>query len=174
MPSEELSMDARLLEKVLSAFKKVGLEAVLVGNSAAAVHGAPVTTQDADCVIRETGLNIKKAKAAAKELGLSMCQPFLPASDVVRLEGGGIQVDLMFSMNRKSFEQVRSKATRMTVGSASVWVLSLEEIIAAKRRANRPKDRAVMPILEETLRVKKALAAMGEGVSASPRRVRKR
>ena len=58
-PSGVMTMDARLLEKIFSTFKKVGLEVVLVGNMAAAVHGAPVTTQDADCVIRETELNMK-------------------------------------------------------------------------------------------------------------------
>ncbi len=160
MPSEYrgphpggMTMDAKLLERVLLAFKKVGLEVVLVGNAGAAVHGSPVTTLAADCVIRETALNMKKARAAAKDLGCTISQPFLPASDVVRLEGGGLQVDLMYSIDQRSFEHIRSRAVWKSVGSAKVRVACMEDIIQSKRKANRPKDRAMIPILEETLRV---------------------
>lgn len=173
MPSNGMTMDARLLEKIFSAFKKVGLEVVLVGNAAAAVHGAPVTTQDADCVVRDTELNMKKAKAAAKELGASLSQPFLPASDVVRLLGGGLQVDLMFSMNARTFNHLRSRSVLKTIGSVKVRVASLEDIIASKRKANRPKDRAALPILEETLRVKEALDELDEDTTDTMRMMKK-
>lgn len=169
-----MTMDSRLLEKILAAFQKVGLEVVLVGNAAAAVHGAPVTTQDADCIVRDTELNMRKARAAAQELGASISQPFLPASDVVRLLGNGIQVDLMFSMSRRTFNHIRSRAVQMSVGSARAWVASLEDIIESKRKANRPKDRAALPILEETLRVKKALADMGVDTAGMPKETKRR
>lgn len=39
-----------------------------------------------------------------------------------------------------------------------IWVASLEDIIAAKEAANRPKDRATLPLLKEALEVQKAVA----------------
>jgi hypothetical protein len=51
-----------------------------------------------------------------------------------------------------SFESVRSRSTAIEVGGCLVRVASLEDVIRGKRTANRPKDRAVLPILEEVLR----------------------
>ena len=35
----------------------VGLDAIVIGNSAAALHGVPVTTQDIDIFVRDTPRN---------------------------------------------------------------------------------------------------------------------
>jgi len=43
---------APLLSRLAGALERHGLEAVLIGNSAAAVHGAPVTTLDFDFMFR--------------------------------------------------------------------------------------------------------------------------
>jgi hypothetical protein len=48
-------MEAKpILVGVARALREQGLEAVLIGNSAAAVQGAPVTTMDIDFLIRKT------------------------------------------------------------------------------------------------------------------------
>lgn len=59
--------------------------AVLVGNAAAALQGAPVTTLDFDFMVRDTKLNLKKLRTLARALKMSMSQPFSPASDLYRL-----------------------------------------------------------------------------------------
>jgi hypothetical protein len=41
-----------LLSRIVIALQECGLEAVLIGNAAAAMHGAPVTTLDFDFAIR--------------------------------------------------------------------------------------------------------------------------
>ncbi|MCX7404312.1 MAG: hypothetical protein NT089_01090 [Planctomycetia bacterium] len=43
-----------LLGRILGALKEHHLEAVLIGNAAAAIHGAPVTTLDFDFMFRDT------------------------------------------------------------------------------------------------------------------------
>jgi hypothetical protein len=52
-------MDAApLLGEVAKAMRKADLEAVLIGNAAAAIHGAPVTTIDFDFYFRKTARNL--------------------------------------------------------------------------------------------------------------------
>ena len=60
-------MDARpLLETLARALREVRLEAILIGNAAAALQGAPVTTIDFDFYFRKTPRNLEKLKRLAK------------------------------------------------------------------------------------------------------------
>ena len=69
-----------LLSSLLAALADAGLETVLIGNAAAALHGAPVTTLDYDFMFRDTPGNLKKLKAAAKVLGAVVLRPYYPVS----------------------------------------------------------------------------------------------
>ena len=61
-------MDAApLLARIAEVFEKHGLEAVLIGNAAAAIQGAPITTIDMDFLFRRTPANLKKLPAIAFE-----------------------------------------------------------------------------------------------------------
>lgn len=63
-----------------------------------------------------------------------------------------LQVDFMDEVSGvRSFEGVRKRARRMEVGGAAVRVADLADIIDMKRGADRPRDRAVLEILEKTL-----------------------
>jgi hypothetical protein len=53
----------------------------------------------------------------------------------------------------KSCREEFSQAVTIPVGNLLVPVLPLERIIASKRRAGRPKDKAILPVLEGALRV---------------------
>jgi hypothetical protein len=57
----------------------------------------------------------------------------------------------------KSFASIRSRAVKVRVGNRMVWVASLEDVIAAKEAAARPKDKATLAILKETQSVRTAL-----------------
>jgi len=46
-----------------------------------------------------------------------------------------------------------SSAVQIPLGNVEVPVLPLSRIIASKRATNRPKDRAILPVLEDALRV---------------------
>ena len=59
-------MDAGpLLTRIAQLLHRHGLEAVLIGNAAAALQGAPVTTVDFDFLIRRTPANVRKLTAIA-------------------------------------------------------------------------------------------------------------
>ncbi len=82
----ELALLARVLEEH-------GLKAVLIGNLAAAMHGAPISTIDIDFCFRSTRPNIVKLKAMACRLiswaastGSGRSNDFAAAQHISRLE----------------------------------------------------------------------------------------
>lgn len=138
------------------------LEAVLVGNAAAALQGSPVTTLDFDFMFRKTPGNLTKLRRIADDLHAVILTPYYPASDLFRLvrEHDGVQLDFMSRLDGiRSFEALRARATRVRFGRASLLVAALEDIIRSKAAANRPQDRAVLPVLRRTLRERKILEA---------------
>jgi hypothetical protein len=147
-------MDALgLLEEIASVFAEKKLEVILVGNAAAALQGAPVTTDDFDFMWRPTRRNLMKLKEVAQALGGSVSQPEYPLSRFYRItSSSGIWVDMMGVMDGiKSFESLRSRASAISLGRVNLVVADLRDVIMSKRAANRPKDVAALPVLEETL-----------------------
>lgn len=57
---------APLLNEIVATLAQAKLEAILIGNAAAAIHGAPVTTLDFDFMFRETPSNLTKLKLKRK------------------------------------------------------------------------------------------------------------
>lgn len=155
-------MDAKpILVEIGRHLRAVHLEAVLIGNAAAALQGAPVTTVDFDFLFRKTPRNVTKLKALARALKATIMRPFYPASDLYRVirEDDGVQLDFMASIHGiRSFEGVRDRATLVEIDSVAILVASLDDIIRSKRAAARPRDLAVLDILErsreETIRSK--------------------
>jgi hypothetical protein len=148
-------MDARpALERIASALRRCRLEAVLIGNAAAALQGAPVTTLDFDFMFRKTPTNLRKLKSFAREIGAVVFRPYYPVSDLFRVvdEISGLQADFMPAIHGvRSFELLRSRATSMDLGPARLMVASLADVVRSKRAAGRPQDLAVLPVLEATL-----------------------
>jgi hypothetical protein len=146
-----------LLARIARVVDRHRLDAVLVGNAAAALQGAPVTTLDFDFMFRETPGTIRKLKRVAKDLGAVILRPFYPASSLFRLvnDDAGLQLDFMPILHGvRSFESLRSRATPVKFGSVALLVADLQDVVRSKRAANRPRDRAVLGILEATLREK--------------------
>ncbi|MBT9555749.1 MAG: nucleotidyltransferase [Myxococcales bacterium] len=150
-----MQSDTLVLQTVQRAIAAVGLDAIIIGNVAAALHGAPVTTLDIDYFIRDTRLNDEKLKRLADLLGVHISRPFEPASMVRRAVGLEVDLDFVVSLSAgMKFESVKSRASAIDVGGVVVIAASLEDVIASKRAAGRPKDLAVLPVLEATLEVR--------------------
>lgn len=143
-----------VLKEIARALDECGLEAVLVGNAAAALQGAPVTTLDFDFMFRKTPADLRKLKALARKLSGRILSPYYPASDLYRVvvEERGLQLDFMPRLHGiRSFEGLRARASRVTFGRHALWVADLRDVIRSKKALGRPKDAAVLAILEQTL-----------------------
>ncbi|HEY4157579.1 MAG TPA: hypothetical protein VGM29_05760 [Polyangiaceae bacterium] len=149
-------MDAKpQLTRIAAALARAGLEAVLIGNAAAAVQGAPVTTLDFDFLFRATRPNLLKLKKLARLLNASILRPYYPVSNLFRVvdEQLGLQLDFMPRIHGiRSFEGLRARGSRVEFGAHSLIVAALEDIIKSKRAAGRARDKAALPVLEATLR----------------------
>jgi hypothetical protein len=170
-------MDA-LPELVLlaKALTEHGLEAVVIGNMAAALHGAPVSTVDIDLFFRKTPRNLQKLKQVAASLEATILRPYYPVSALYRLqrESDGLQIDFMGHIDGvQSYEGVRGRAGVFETGGMKMLVASLDDIIRSKRAAGRGKDIAVIDILEET-RDEEAKKAQSKPRSQKPPRAKKR
>jgi predicted nucleotidyltransferase len=156
-------VDARpILETVARVLDEHGLEAILIGNAAAALQGAPVTTVDLDFLIRKTPRNLQKLTAVAKTLGAMVLRPHYPVSGLYRLmrDDDGLQLDFMTAIHgAKSFESLRGKSHAHDFAGHALWVAGLEAVIASKRAAGRPRDKAVLDTLEKALHETETLNA---------------
>jgi predicted nucleotidyltransferase len=144
-----------LLTRILHALHERRLEAVLIGNAAAAMHGAPVTTLDFDFMFRDTPTNLRKLKAVAADLHAMILRPFYPVSRLYRVvdDDSGLQANFMPQIHGvRSFEDLRSRSVERDVDGLLLRVASLDDIIASKKAAGRDRDKAVLPILEKTLK----------------------
>jgi predicted nucleotidyltransferase len=140
---------------VARALRLHKLEAILIGNAAAALQGAPVTTIDLDFLIRKTAGNTRKLHAIARELEAVVYSPHYPVSGLFRImrDTDGMQIDFMTQIHGiRSFNGVRSRSSVVEFDGEKIALASLADIIASKRAADRPQDRAVLHVLEKTLR----------------------
>ena len=143
-----------LLNRIAKVFAEQRLEVVMVGNAAAALHGAPVTTLDVDFMFRKTPTNLKKLKAVAKTFGAVILRPYYPVSDLYRVvnDDRGLQLDFMAKLDGiRSFEGLKSRSIPVEFGEHELRIACLSDIIKSKRAAGRDRDRAVLDILQKTL-----------------------
>jgi hypothetical protein len=149
-------MDAAPFLKLLARqLAKHRIDAVLIGNAAAALQGAPVTTMDFDFMFRATPGNVAKVRRLAAAIGASVTQPYYPASALyrVRRERDDLQLDFMPTISGiRSYEGLRSRASVARFGTHTLHVASLDDVIRSKAAADRPEDRAVLPILRRVVR----------------------
>src|SRR3954467_2927952 len=118
------------LALVAKALNEHRLEAILIGNMAAALHGAPVSTIDIDLFFRKTPRNMQKLKQVAAALGAVILRPYYPVSALFRLhrERDGLQIDFMGQIDGvRSYEGVRDRAGVYQIGGHKLLAASLDD-----------------------------------------------
>lgn len=163
-------MAGRLLE-ILTELHDHGVDFVIVGGVAAALHGGSRVTFDLDIV---PSLAPDSWQAAVDLLWALGTRPRIPEPlerirDVehvrrwrveknmlalnFRSPDGTAEVDLLVS-HSDEFEQLRGRATQVSVGDRAFSVASIDDLLAMKRASGRPQD--VLDI-QELQRMRKRL-----------------
>jgi len=154
------SSDELFLAKLAVALQKTKLEAIVVGNMASILNDAPVLTQDVDLLVRDTKLNRKKLKQLAEELGGVGPERLSGLTATEHIYGADLPIDILYEKisGGLKFASIKARAHTHIVGKKGEMLLvaSLADIIRSKTAANRAKDRAVLPILRDTLAARRA------------------
>ena len=75
-----------VLHQIAAALQECHLEAILIGNAAAALQAVPVTTLDFDFMFRKTPANLKKTENAG-------CPSSRPINEIFLSSVGSLPVD---------------------------------------------------------------------------------
>lgn len=126
---------------------------LIVDLAAAALQGAPAVTQEVDLWVED--LDSPEFRSALQSAGVR----YVPQSsqNPPLLVGGGLELFGLVAQldGLEPFDSEAARALRVPLGELEVDVLPLERIIESKRATDRPRDRAILPVLEDALRVLK-------------------
>ena len=124
---------------------------MIVGLSAAALQGAPVVTQDVDLwfrVLSDPGIEAALKKVHGCYVPPIMSHPPMFAGEAVKL------FDIVTNMDGLGeFEDECENTIKLRLGRTNVLVLKLERIIVSKKAAGREKDKLVLKVLQDALKV---------------------
>ena len=139
---------------MLSALSAEGVEYLLIGAYAMAVHGVPRATGDIDLWVRPSAENAERALRALARYGAPLAG--LQAGDL-RADGMVLQigvapnrVDVITSIDGVTFDEAWSRRITAEVGGLTISVIGRQDLIRNKRATGRPRDRADADQLEET------------------------
>ena len=146
----ELSRDFR---ELLASFAANGVEYLVVGGYAVAVHGAPRATGDIDLWVRPTAENARRVLVALVHFGFGSLglveSDFSRADHVVQLGYPPQRVDLLTSVDGLQFDGAWAGRVTVPLEGIPVTFVSRADLIASKRAAGRPKDLADLDLLGE-------------------------
>lgn len=144
---------------ILRALLDADVRFVLIGGLASQVHGSPSLTGDVDICFALDGENLGRLAAALetlaairRELPPGISAPIdaraLRAGDVFTLTTRYGDLDLLAHPDPGlDFEALVERSIAAEVLGVEVRVASLEDLMAMKRAAGRPKDRIELEIL---------------------------
>lgn len=139
---------------ILEALSRADVRCVLIGGLALTVHGSSYVTQDIDFGYSRDKMNVQALVRALEAVhprarGLPPDLPFvwdertLRALTNMTLDTDVAPVDLLADIpGVASFEALWERSVVMEVYGVRVRVAAIEDLIAMKVAADRPKDRA--------------------------------
>lgn len=139
-----------------------GVDYVLIGGLGAVLHGSPAMTNDADIVPSPNPENLERLADALRELDARLRvegnpegiefdpHPALIASmKVLNMTTRCGDLDLTFSpaAYEGGYDDLVAQAVPFEVAAITIRAAALSDIIRSKETADRPKDRATLPVL---------------------------
>lgn len=144
-----------------------GVDFVVVGGIAMVGHGSARLTRDLDVCYATDPANLDALGSAMTELGARLRGveedvPFVPDARTLRhtailtLDTSDGRIDLLASpAGAPHYEQLRSRAERVTIDAVAVLIASLDDLESMKTAAGRPIDRIDLEEIEVIRRLRR-------------------
>jgi predicted nucleotidyltransferase len=144
------------VRELLQTLDRHGVDFIVIGGIAGWAHGSSYPTYDLDILYAREASNLERLAAALAEIGVGLRGapadlPFKP--DARTLENGanftfdtkwGSFDILADAAGMRDYEAMRADARLNTIEGVAVRVVSLDDLIAMKRAANRTKDKLMV------------------------------
>ena len=159
------------IPRIVAVLNRHAVDYLLVGGVATIVHGAAAPTGDVDCLVEGSTKNLYRLAVAMVELDARLRVGRLDEHEVAllpvvldevmlarteisvwRTDAGN--VDLLTALpgdsgGRLYYDDLVERSDLMVIEGMTAPVACLDDVIASKRWADRPKDRQVLPELRE-------------------------
>lgn len=150
---------------MLARLVEGGVDFVIVGGYAMVVHGSAAITRDLDICYSTDQTNLDRLGATLLDLeaglsGVAEDVPFVPDGRTLRhtqiltLVTSAGRLDLLRAPDgAPGYDALAERAFRVELDGMTIKVASLEDLIAMKRAAGRPKDLLAVEELEAIQRI---------------------
>lgn len=157
------------LGRLIGALERHGVKYLLCGGSAATAYGAERPTEDADCVVSRERANLDRLAEAMRDLNARLRVAGMTDEEAIMLPvqiDGATLADLSISTwmtdagpfdvlagleapdgHLVPYEELVQRASVLRGQGFDIHAAGLDDIIRAKERADRPKDREALPEL---------------------------
>lgn len=145
--------------EILRVLQDAEVDFVVIGGLASQAHGSSSLTGDLDICYERSPVNLARLSGALRQLAairrgdealarIPLDARALRSGDVFTTSTRFGILDLLGNPDPGlTYAELRERASRVPLHRRSVWVASLDDLIAMKRAAGRPKDRIELEIL---------------------------
>ena len=142
--SKAIPMLSRDFKEFVASLNANGVEYLVVGGYAMAMHGRPRHTGDLDVWIDHRAENADRLIQALRdfgfgEVGLSVAD-FTTPNQVVQLGYPPFRIDLLTSIDGVDFQQAWARREQLEHDGLPISFIGLDDLKANKRASGRPRD----------------------------------
>jgi hypothetical protein len=146
-------MPSRDFRDLFAAFNAEGVEYLLVGAHALAVHGHLRATKDLDVWVRPSMGNAERVIAALRAFGAPTDQvtvdDFARVGITFQIGVDPLRIDILTTIDGVSFDEAWANRVQARFNDQSVNVISKGDLILNKRSSGRTQDLADLEQLEK-------------------------